>query len=57
VFAGIAGYVNGERLGAVEILGAAVILAGIAVAELGPGRARADAEDQRAEAELEARLR
>ena len=37
VFAGIAGYVNGERLGAVELAGAAMILAGIAISELGPG--------------------
>jgi len=34
VFAGVAGYVSGERLGAVRLAGAAVILAGIAVAEL-----------------------
>ena len=34
VFAGIAGYASGERLGAVRLAGAAVILAGIAVAEL-----------------------
>jgi drug/metabolite transporter (DMT)-like permease len=39
VFAALAGYVNGERLGAVELAGAAVILAGIALSELGPGRA------------------
>ena len=56
VFAGIAGYVNGERLGAVELVGAAVILAGIAVSELGPGRGHAEADDERAEAELAARL-
>ena len=56
VFAGIAGYVNGERLGAVELVGALVILAGIGVSELVPGRDRADAEDATAEAELEARL-
>jgi drug/metabolite transporter (DMT)-like permease len=37
VFAAIAGYVDGERLGAVEIFGAVVILAAIAIAELGPG--------------------
>jgi drug/metabolite transporter (DMT)-like permease len=36
VFAGLAGYVDGERLGAVEIVGALVILAAIAIAELGP---------------------
>ena len=35
VFAGIAGYVNGERLGALRIAGAAVILVGIAVSEIG----------------------
>jgi drug/metabolite transporter (DMT)-like permease len=34
VFAGLAGYVNGERLSAVALLGAALILVGIAVAEL-----------------------
>ncbi len=39
VFAAIAGYVNGERLGAVELAGAGVILVGIVIAELGPGRA------------------
>ena len=36
VFAGLAGYLDGERLGAVEIVGAAVILVAIAIAELGP---------------------
>jgi drug/metabolite transporter (DMT)-like permease len=56
VFAGIAGYVNGERLGAVELVGAAVILTGIAISELVPGREAADAEDAATEAELEARL-
>ena len=56
VFAGVAGYVNGERLGAVELLGAAVILAGIAVSELVPGRDVADAQDAIVETELEARL-
>jgi drug/metabolite transporter (DMT)-like permease len=39
VFAAIAGYVNGERLGTVELLGALVILAGIALSEFAPGRA------------------
>ena len=34
VFAGLAGYVNGERLDAVRMVGAVVILAGIAVSEL-----------------------
>ncbi len=43
VFAGVAGYVNGERLDAVELTGAAVILAGIAVSELAASaRARRD---------------
>ena len=43
VFAGIAGYVNGERLSALELAGAGVILAGIAVAELAAtSRARRD---------------
>jgi drug/metabolite transporter (DMT)-like permease len=56
VFAAIAGYVDGERLGAVELAGALVILGGIALTELGPGRAGADADDARAEAELEAHL-
>jgi drug/metabolite transporter (DMT)-like permease len=39
VFAGIAGYVNGERLGLVRVLGAVTILAGIAISELWPRRA------------------
>jgi drug/metabolite transporter (DMT)-like permease len=39
VFAGIAGYVNGERLGVDQLLGAAAILAGILVAEFWPRRA------------------
>jgi drug/metabolite transporter (DMT)-like permease len=56
VFAAIAGYVDGERLGATELVGALVILGGIALTELGPGRARADADDAVAEAELEAHL-
>jgi drug/metabolite transporter (DMT)-like permease len=38
VFAGIAGYVNGERLGAGRLVGGVAILAGIAVAELWPRR-------------------
>ncbi len=38
VFAAIAGYAYGERLGAVELAGAGVILLGIVIAELGPGR-------------------
>jgi drug/metabolite transporter (DMT)-like permease len=43
VFAGIAGYLNGERLSALELTGAGVILAGIAVAELAAtSRARRD---------------
>jgi len=36
VFAGIAGYVDGERLGALRVTGAVVILVGIAVSELWP---------------------
>ena len=36
VFAAIASYVNGERLGGTRVAGAAVILVGIALAELGP---------------------
>lgn len=36
VFAGLAGFIDGERLGAVELIGAAVILGAILVAELGP---------------------
>jgi len=56
VFAAMAGYVDGERLGPVELLGAVVILAGIALTELGPGRVGADAEDAAAEAQLEAHL-
>ena len=38
VFAGLAGYVSGERLSAIELAGAGVILAGISVAELGSRR-------------------
>jgi drug/metabolite transporter (DMT)-like permease len=38
VFAGIAGYVNGERLGAEQLVGAAAILAGILVSEFWPRR-------------------
>jgi len=38
VFAGIAGYVNGERLGAGRLVGAVAILAGIAVSEFWPRR-------------------
>jgi len=36
VFAGIVGYFAGERLGAVRLTGAAIILVGIAIAELAP---------------------
>jgi drug/metabolite transporter (DMT)-like permease len=57
VFAAIAGYANGERLGSIELVGALVILGGIVLTELGPGRARADADDAAAEAQLEAHLR
>lgn len=56
VFAAMAGYVAGERLGAVECVGAAVILLGIAITEFGPGRRDAEADDARAEAQLEAHL-
>jgi drug/metabolite transporter (DMT)-like permease len=45
VFAAMAGYVNGERLGTVELLGAVVILAGIGLSELAPGRARLPAPE------------
>jgi drug/metabolite transporter (DMT)-like permease len=38
VFAGIAGYVNGERLGAGRLAGAVAIMAGIAVSEFWPRR-------------------
>jgi drug/metabolite transporter (DMT)-like permease len=36
VFAGIAGYVNGERLGAARLAGAVIILTGIGVSEFWP---------------------
>ena len=39
VFAGIAGFVNGERLGALRVTGAVIILVGIAVSELGSASA------------------
>jgi len=38
VFAGIAGYVNGERLSAGQLAGAAAILTGILISEFWPGR-------------------
>ena len=38
VFAGLVSFLDGERLGAVELIGAGVILAAIALAELGPRR-------------------
>ncbi|HEU5307043.1 MAG TPA: DMT family transporter [Acidimicrobiia bacterium] len=38
VFAGIAGYINGERLGVERLAGAAAILVGIAVSEFWPRR-------------------
>jgi drug/metabolite transporter (DMT)-like permease len=44
VFAGVAGYLSGERLGAVKLTGAAVILAGIAIAEVAPLRTREERE-------------
>jgi drug/metabolite transporter (DMT)-like permease len=37
VFAGIFGYAAGERLGALKLAGAVVILGGIAIAEVAPG--------------------
>jgi drug/metabolite transporter (DMT)-like permease len=37
VFAAVAGFVEGERLDAVEITGALIILSGIVLAEFGPG--------------------
>ena len=43
VFAGLISFVDGERLGAVELVGAAVILGSIVLAELGPRRAPAGA--------------
>ena len=43
VFAGIAGFVTGERLGALRVTGAAIILVGIVVSELGTASARDDA--------------
>ena len=48
VFAGLAGYVDGERLGAVEIIGAFVILVAIAIAELGPRTRLLGSERERA---------
>ena len=44
VFAGVAGYLGGERLGPVKLLGAGVILVGIVVAELAPARAKEEEE-------------
>jgi drug/metabolite transporter (DMT)-like permease len=38
VFAGLAGYANGERLGATRLAGAVAIMAGIAVSEFWPRR-------------------
>jgi drug/metabolite transporter (DMT)-like permease len=38
VFAGIVGYLAGERLGALKLTGAAIILVGIAISELVSGR-------------------
>jgi drug/metabolite transporter (DMT)-like permease len=56
VFAAFAAFVDGERLGTIELVGAAVILGGIALTELGPGRRAAEADDAQAEAQLEAHL-
>jgi drug/metabolite transporter (DMT)-like permease len=44
VFAGVAAYVSGERLGAMKLAGAMVILVGIAIAELAPFRSREEKE-------------
>jgi drug/metabolite transporter (DMT)-like permease len=44
VFAGIAGFVNGERLDALQVAGAVIILVGIAVSELGSASARDTAQ-------------
>jgi drug/metabolite transporter (DMT)-like permease len=44
VFAAIASYINGERLDATQLAGAAVILVGIAVSELGPRSSSLPAE-------------
>jgi drug/metabolite transporter (DMT)-like permease len=38
VFAGVVGYLAGERLGAWKLTGAAIILGGIAISEVMPGR-------------------
>ena len=57
VFAAIAGYVDGERLDALQLCGAAVILVGIAISELGPGRSAIVEEHDEAEHDLEAHLR
>jgi drug/metabolite transporter (DMT)-like permease len=43
VFAGIAGYVNGERLDAVQLAGAVAIMGGILVSELWPRRSLPEA--------------
>jgi drug/metabolite transporter (DMT)-like permease len=56
VFAAIAGYIDGDRLDALQLLGAVVILAGIAVAEVGPGRVGTTREHDVAEHDLEAHL-
>jgi len=57
VFAAMAGYVDGERLGLVAVGGAALILVGIGLTEFGPGRRAADVDDVQAEDELGAHLR
>ncbi len=38
VFAGVAGYVNGERLGPIRLVGAATIMVGIGISEFWPRR-------------------
>jgi drug/metabolite transporter (DMT)-like permease len=47
VFAGIAGYVNGERLDAVQLAGAVAIMGGIVVSELWPRRSVPEASAPR----------
>jgi drug/metabolite transporter (DMT)-like permease len=47
VFAGVAGYVNGERLGAEQLAGAMAILAGIVVSEFWPRRPAAASPPRR----------